>query len=58
MNAKRAYEGKDELDAMEFLKLVKRRENKFDIDRKLLQRDLNDGFSGGEKKNEMNLFNF
>jgi Fe-S cluster assembly ATP-binding protein len=50
MNAKRAYEGKDELDAMEFLKLVKEETNKFDIDRKLLQRDLNDGFSGGEKK--------
>ena len=50
MNAKRAYEGKEELDAMEFLKLVKEETNKFDIDRKLLQRDLNDGFSGGEKK--------
>ena len=31
MNAKRAYEGKDELDAMEFLKLVKEETNKFDI---------------------------
>ena len=50
MNAKRAYEGKEELDAMEFLKLVKEETNKFDIDRKLLQRDLNAGFSGGEKK--------
>ena len=50
MNAKRAYEGKEGLDAMEFLKLVKEETNKFDIDRKLLQRDLNDGFSGGEKK--------
>ena len=58
MNAKRAYEGKDELDAMEFLKLVKEETNKFDIDRKLLQRDLNDGFSGGEKKKKMNLYNF
>ena len=35
---------------MQFLKLVKEETNKFDIDRKLLQRDLNDGFSGGEKK--------
>ncbi len=49
LNAKRAYEGKEELDAMQFLKLVKEETNKFDIDRKLLQRDLNDGFSGGEK---------
>jgi len=50
INAKRAYEGKEELDAMQFLKLVKEETSKFDINRKLLQRDLNDGFSGGEKK--------
>jgi len=50
INAKRVYEGKEELDAMQFLKLVKQETSKFDIDRKLLQRDLNDGFSGGEKK--------
>jgi ABC-type multidrug transport system ATPase subunit len=35
---------------MEFLKLTKEETAKFNIDRKLLQRDLNDGFSGGEKK--------
>ena len=34
----------------EFLKLTKEETAKFNIDRKLLQRDLNDGFSGGEKK--------
>lgn len=50
MNAKRAYAGLAEIDAMEFLKLVKEETGKFNIDRKLLQRDLNDGFSGGEKK--------
>ena len=50
MNAKRAYSGLSEMDAMEFLKLVKEETGKFNIDRKLLQRDLNDGFSGGEKK--------
>ncbi len=50
INEKRAYEGLNELDAMEFLKLVKEETSKFNIDRKLLQRDLNDGFSGGEKK--------
>ena len=55
MNAKRAYEGKEELDAMQFLKLVKEETNKYDIDRKLLQRDLNDGFSGGEKKRNSNM---
>lgn len=50
MNAKRTYVGLPEIDAMEFLKLVKEETGKFNIDRKLLQRDLNDGFSGGEKK--------
>lgn len=35
---------------MEFLKHIKEETAKFNIDRKLLQRDLNDGFSGGEKK--------
>ena len=50
MNAKRTYAGLPEIDAMEFLKLVKEETGKFNIDRKLLQRDLNDGFSGGEKK--------
>lgn len=50
INEKRAYQGLKELDAMEFLKLTKEETGKFNIDRKLLQRDLNDGFSGGEKK--------
>lgn len=50
MNEKRKYNDLPEIDAMEFLKLVKEETNKFNIDRKLLQRDLNDGFSGGEKK--------
>lgn len=50
VNEKRKYEGKEELDAIEFLKLTKKELGKFDIDKKLLQRDLNDGFSGGEKK--------
>jgi Fe-S cluster assembly ATP-binding protein len=50
INAKRVYAGLPEIDAMEFLKLIKEETSKFNIDRKLLQRDLNDGFSGGEKK--------
>jgi Fe-S cluster assembly ATP-binding protein len=50
INAKRTYAGLPEVDAMEFLKLVKEETSKYNIDRKLLQRDLNDGFSGGEKK--------
>ena len=50
INEKRKYNGQEEIDAMEFLKHVKEETNKFNIDRKLLQRDLNAGFSGGEKK--------
>lgn len=50
INEKRKYQGKEELDTMEFLKLTKEKTAQFGIDRKLLQRDLNDGFSGGEKK--------
>ena len=50
MNEKRKYQGLEEIDAMQFLKHVKEETAKFNIDRKLLQRDLNDGFSGGEKK--------
>jgi len=50
VNEKRVYQGKEEVDAMEFLKHIKAETSKHGIDRKLLQRDLNDGFSGGEKK--------
>lgn len=50
MNQKRKYVGLEEIDAMEFLKQVKEETGKYNIDRKLLQRDLNEGFSGGEKK--------
>lgn len=53
VNEKRKYNKEEELDAISFLKLTKEELGKFDIDKKLLQRDLNDGFSGGEKK-EMN----
>ncbi len=49
-NEIRKYRGEEELDAIEFLKLTKEELSKFDIDKKLLQRDLNAGFSGGEKK--------
>jgi len=50
LNEKRKYQKEQELDSMEFLKLTKDELGKFEIDKKLLQRDLNDGFSGGEKK--------
>ena len=50
INEKRKYNNQDELDTMQFLKQTKEELAKYDIDKKLMQRDLNDGFSGGEKK--------
>lgn len=50
LNAKREYQGLEELDAVSFLKEIKSITKEFDIDEKILKRDLNDGFSGGEKK--------
>jgi Fe-S cluster assembly ATP-binding protein len=50
LNEKRKYHKEEELDAMQFLKLTKEELEKYSIDKKLLQRDLNEGFSGGEKK--------
>lgn len=50
INAKRAYQNQEILDAMEFMKLIKEKTTQFNLDKKLLQRDLNAGFSGGEKK--------
>ena len=42
--------GKKELDSISFLKLVKEKSSELGIDEKLLSRQLNVGFSGGEKK--------
>lgn len=50
INEKRSYLGEEPMDAMQFLKHVKEQTSKYEIDNKLLQRDLNEGFSGGEKK--------
>ncbi len=50
LNEKRDYNKQEPLDAMEFLKLIKDKSTKFNIDYQLLKRNLNDGFSGGEKK--------
>ncbi len=50
LNSKKEYLGLNQLDPMEFLKDVKDKCKEFNLDRKLLQRDLNDGFSGGERK--------
>ena len=50
LNALRKHRGEEELDAMEFMTLVRRRMEMLDIDRALLNRPVNEGFSGGEKK--------
>jgi len=50
LNEVRKHRGETELDAMEFLTLVKERMNVLKIDQELLNRPVNEGFSGGEKK--------
>ena len=49
-NAIRRHRGEPELDAMDFLKLVRAKAKLLKMDEKLLHRALNVGFSGGEKK--------
>jgi len=50
VNAKRKHQGLPELDAMEFMTLVQERAKLLDIDKSMLNRAVNEGFSGGEKK--------
>ena len=50
LNAIRKHRGDKELDAMEFLKLVRERMKLVEMDETLLNRPVNEGFSGGEKK--------
>ena len=50
LNAIRKHRGLDELDAVDFLALVKKRVELLDLDERLLSRGVNEGFSGGEKK--------
>jgi Fe-S cluster assembly ATP-binding protein len=50
LNALRKHHGQDELDAMEFMTLVRERMKLLEIDQALLNRPVNEGFSGGEKK--------
>ncbi len=50
VNAIRKHHGQDEIDAMEFLELVRERARRVKLDEGLLQRPVNEGFSGGEKK--------
>ena len=50
LNAIKKARGEKELDAIEFLKLVKQKSAELKFDEKILSRQLNVGFSGGEKK--------
>src|SRR5687767_6734519 len=50
VNAVRKHRGQPELDAMDFLALVKEKSKVVDIDDALVKRPVNEGFSGGEKK--------
>jgi Fe-S cluster assembly ATP-binding protein len=50
LNAKRKHAGQDEIDAFEFLKLAKEKMALLGMDPRFLNRGVNEGFSGGEKK--------
>jgi Fe-S cluster assembly ATP-binding protein len=50
LNAIRKHRGLEELDAVEFLQLAKERMKLVEMDPSLLSRNVNEGFSGGEKK--------
>ncbi|HET7748021.1 MAG TPA: Fe-S cluster assembly ATPase SufC [Terriglobales bacterium] len=50
LNAVRKYRGQDELDAMDFIPMFKKKMKLLDMDEKLMNRSVNESFSGGEKK--------
>jgi Fe-S cluster assembly ATP-binding protein len=50
LNAARTHRGEDELDGMDFLELAREKMKLVDFDEALLNRAINEGFSGGEKK--------
>jgi Fe-S cluster assembly ATP-binding protein len=50
LNEIRKHHGLPELDAMDFLELIKEKMKIVDMDEKLINRPVNEGFSGGEKK--------
>lgn len=50
LNAIRKHRGEEEMDAVDFLKLVREKMKLVKMDEGLLGRPVNDGFSGGEKK--------
>ncbi|HWG58202.1 MAG TPA: Fe-S cluster assembly ATPase SufC [Candidatus Acidoferrales bacterium] len=50
LNAVRKYRGEDEMDAMDFLPLLREKSKLLQMDEKLMNRSVNEAFSGGEKK--------
>jgi len=50
LNAIRTHGGLDELDAMDFIPLYREKLKLLEMDEKLMNRSVNEGFSGGEKK--------
>jgi Fe-S cluster assembly ATP-binding protein len=50
LNAVRKYHGKDEMDAMDFLPMFREKLKLLEMDEKMMNRSVNEGFSGGEKK--------
>ena len=50
LNARRKFLGEAEMDAIEFLKLVREKAKLMQMDESFLNRSVNEGFSGGEKK--------
>jgi Fe-S cluster assembly ATP-binding protein len=50
LNAVRKYRGQDEMDAMDFLPMFRQKLKLLEMDEKMMNRSLNEGFSGGEKK--------
>ena len=50
LNARRKAAGEPEIDAVEFMKFVREKAKLMELDQSFLQRGVNEGFSGGEKK--------
>jgi len=50
VNAIRKSQGNDEMDAVDFLAMIREKLKKVDLDESFIHRSVNDGFSGGEKK--------
>jgi Fe-S cluster assembly ATP-binding protein len=50
LNAVRKYHGQEEMDAMDFLPMLREKLNLLEMDDRMMNRSVNEGFSGGEKK--------